>query len=240
MSISSVTNQPAVTESTRGRSAVTSADGAEDFEGLMEQPTPQKLTSLEAYDEWGRRIATPSADNMEALTKSLSSMLKEAFSRAGLADNPPVDIKLENGEIKVFGRRSDLAEIEAALNSDPELKAEASKLAAVTETMYSFVKDGHLAFQREYAMTNGSSATVNKYGHLFNNSPRPPRETTISYGGGQVGVSCEGEAVTPDDFRNSSGWIEADSSGTGALTSMMESAFIGGLALRSQMNQRSL
>ena len=240
MSIYSVNNQQSVAETcptqTGGGAAVQSASEGSSFEDQLERPEPQKLLSLEARDEWGRLLTTPSADNMEALTRSLAEKMKAAFSRAGLADNPPVSLSLENGRIKVSGRRSDLAEIEEALNSDPDLKADADKLAAVTETMYSFVADGHLAFQREYAMTSGSSATVSKYGHLFSNAPRAPRETVIGYGNGKVDVSCDGREVTPDYFRGNSGWIESGGTSAGGLTGMMESAMIGAIALRNQIS----
>ncbi len=160
----------------------TGSGGDQEFDTMMLGNGPALLTQTP--------LMLPTMKNVHALSAALNSDLREAFREAGIAMQPPIDLRVDynTNRIVVSGDRPDAAAIEDKLNSDPKLAEEVRTTIAISS--HALGVQESLAFQREYRNSDDSNAIVAKYRHVFGESNKG--EVSLRFdGSGLVGRTEE-------------------------------------------------
>jgi hypothetical protein len=138
-------------------------------------------------------IILPTYSNLNKITSGLSVLLSSFFEQKGINYDSPVDIKVdtEEGKIEVSGDRDDIAVIGEAINSNPDLKEKIITVNAIASHVCQMPE--HLAFQKEYFISDDPEQVINKYSHLFNEDSCEP-ELKMKFFGNSIKIYLNGEA----------------------------------------------
>ncbi len=112
-------------------------------------------------------LPLPTAATVQALSATLSQDLKALLAGAGIGNEPPVEIDVDDRtmEITVKGDRPDKEKIEALIDSDEKVKNEIRTLAAVSSHTVAMARSAE--FQKEYLASTNAENVVAKYADLF-------------------------------------------------------------------------
>ncbi len=137
-------------------------------------------------------LLLPTANNLRALSGALNSDLTQAFEEAGISTQPPIEIRVDNGNghICVAANRPDASQIEDKLNSDPKVAEEIRTTIAIGS--HALGMQESLAFQSEYLSSDNASTVVAKYGQLFG-APQN-HQTFLRFDGTSLAVLTDGES----------------------------------------------
>ncbi|RAI39207.1 hypothetical protein [Rhodoplanes roseus] len=136
-------------------------------------------------------LLPPTRETVEMLASELAASLKDKFAKAGLAENPPVTLRVDDtGGIHATGDRDDLAAVEGLIASDPALQLTIRNTNAIASQTRASNAERTLAFQQAYRASSNPAAVVAQFADVF----ASPAHVAMSlvFGGGAVSVGADG------------------------------------------------
>jgi len=147
------------------------APGAESGQTAPTEPLANRLPPLMAQE----------GQNPKALEQMVGGALAGLFEEGGFAATPSLTLTIDDrGQIRLGGDRSDLADIQAALENDPATSDALRVLGAVAAGSAMLADPQERAEITEEATEDHLTA----YTRLL--ADRNPRETTIRFDGGRI------------------------------------------------------
>jgi|GEM_PF-1808921 len=109
----------------------------------------------------------PTYNNLKSILSGLSDLLNSFFEKESFDKSLPVSFKLNSEENKVIlsGERSDIEDIENAINSDADLAGKINTVLTIAEHVCQIPE--HLAFQKEYFTSDDPEQVIARYSYLF-------------------------------------------------------------------------
>lgn len=151
------------------------------------------LLSTALQEQWKQMIVNMNADNMENLSDKLASQLNSLFNRNDISFEPPVQLKVVDGEIVAEGERDDLEEINKILNNK-EIKKAVELLTQLSESM---------SMVANTVSSGGVSSVSNpwtQYAGLMESLRNSEASTTFSFNG-ELSINQSGKEIKASDFR---------------------------------------
>lgn len=177
-------------KATRSESA-RQADAADDSTENCHQGCDTVRISSQSRLLASQPLLLPTESTVRELSETLSASLDALFDEAGLAIQPPVELRVDeqSGEIVASGDRDDIEQINELLNADPELRQQIQTTLAIASHAAGMQES--LKFQREYRASSNPEQVAARYAHLF--GAQMPHGQALSYGTDGAQVLVDGQ-----------------------------------------------
>lgn len=155
----------------KGDEANLAAPGADSGQTAPAEPLANQLPPLMAQE----------SQNPKALEQMVGGALAGLFEEGGFAPTPSLTVSIDDrGQIRLGGDRSDLADIQAALDQDTATSGALRLFGAVT------AGSAMLADPQETAETTLDAAEDQQAAYARLIAERNPRETTLRFDGSRI------------------------------------------------------
>ncbi|WP_146604633.1 hypothetical protein [Rhodoplanes roseus] len=137
-----------------------------------------------------RRLAPPTREGVATLTTDLATELDAAFAKAGLATDPPVTFTVDDTGVHAEGDRDDLAEIDALLAGDVDLRRSIRMADAIAAQAYALETTPP---EDSYRGASDPQVAVDRFIRMME-SQKATTTMAFVYRGGSVAVTANGAA----------------------------------------------
>jgi len=141
-----------------------------------------KLSGLHLFgaDENGNVTMESLRKAVEEETEALRSDVARMLARAGVRDEPPVELAMDyEGKVRVKGDHPDKDKVEALFEENPDMRDRFAALSAGSGMLEAM--EEHMEFARAYAQN--PAAAVQKYWYLFQDTDFASDFFTLIVGG---------------------------------------------------------
>jgi hypothetical protein len=109
----------------------------------------------------------PTYNNLKSVITGLSVLLNNFFELESIDKMPAVILKFnsEKNKVQAAGERSDLDDIQDAINSDDDLAGKIHTVLDIASHVCQMPE--HLAFQKEYFTSDDPEQVIARYSYLF-------------------------------------------------------------------------
>lgn len=158
-------------------------------------PRPGAATGAAGVATGGSLLGTatlilPTRAAVQALAAELAESLSARFAAAGIAEDPPVTITVDDtGGIHVAGDRDDLAAVRSLIDSDEGLQRRIRDTNAIASHAQAMNAERTLAFQQAYRASSDPAAVVAQFADVF---AARPAVMSLEFGGGRIAVAADG------------------------------------------------